>query len=133
VGPVRDVRNRSAEAPVRALLATRAYTLFLEQLSVPIAPQCAGTPEDEVVLLRRRRHHEDSNMLLRFRNYWAYSIGVGVVLAAVAGIVAATKPDNLHTFLLVLAGWAIGWVSGTIARYAYPPPHKWTAPTTSLS
>ncbi len=68
----------------------------------------------------------------RFRNYWAYSIGVGVVLAAVAAIVAATKPANLRTFGLVFAGWAIGWVSGTIARYVYPPPHKWTGPKTSL-
>jgi hypothetical protein len=69
--------------------------------------------------------HEDAEM--RFRNYWAYSIGVGVILTAIAGIVALTKPDNLHTFLLVFAGWAIGWVSGTIARYVYPPPHKWQA------
>jgi membrane-associated phospholipid phosphatase len=66
-------------------------------------------------------------MANRFRNYWAYSIGVGIALAAVAGIVAATKPDNLHTFLLVFAGWGIGWVSGTIARYVYPPPRKWHA------
>jgi membrane-associated phospholipid phosphatase len=65
-------------------------------------------------------------MPLRIRSYWAYSIGVGVVLAVVLAIVAATKRDNLHTFLLVFGGWAIGWVSGTIARYAYPPPRKWT-------
>jgi membrane-associated phospholipid phosphatase len=70
-------------------------------------------------------------MPLRFRSYWAYSIGVGVVLAIVLAIVAARKPDNVHTFLLVFAGWAIGWVSGTIARYVYPPPRKWTGATTS--
>jgi predicted ABC-type sugar transport system permease subunit len=70
-------------------------------------------------------------MAHRLRNYWAYSVGVGVALAAVAGIVAATKPDNLDTFLLVFAGWAIGWVSGTIASFVYPPPHKWTGPKTS--
>ena len=68
----------------------------------------------------------------RFRSYWTYSIGVRVVLAIVFAIVAATKPDNLHTFLLVFAGWAIGWVSGTIARYVYPPPSKWTGARTSL-
>lgn len=61
----------------------------------------------------------------RFRSYWAYSISVGVALAIVLAIVAAKKPDNVHTFLLVIAGWAIGWVSGTIARYVYPP-RKWT-------
>lgn len=62
----------------------------------------------------------------RYRNYWVYSIGVGVALGIVLGIVAITKPDNLHTDFLVAGGWAIGWVSGTIARYVYPPPHKWT-------
>jgi hypothetical protein len=58
------------------------------------------------------------------------SIAVGVVLAAVAGIVASTKRDNLHT-LIVFDGRAIGWVPGTVSRYVYPPPHKWTAPTTT--
>ncbi|HEY6469798.1 MAG TPA: hypothetical protein VI434_08510 [Candidatus Dormibacteraeota bacterium] len=61
-----------------------------------------------------------------YRNYWVYSIGVGVVLLIVLGIVAITKPDNLHTYFLVAGGWVIGWASGTIARYVYPPPHKWT-------
>lgn len=60
------------------------------------------------------------------------SIGVGVVLAIILAIVAATKPDNVHTLLLVFAGWPIGWVSGAIARDAYPPPHKWIEPKTSL-
>jgi hypothetical protein len=64
---------------------------------------------------------------MRYRNYWVYSIGIFVVLAVVAIVVALTKPDNLHTFLLVVFGWAIGWVSGTIARYVYPPPQKWHA------
>ncbi len=76
--------------------------------------------------------HEDTSMHLGFRSYWAYSIGVGVVLAIVLAIVATAEPYDLHTFLLVFAGFAIGWVSGTIARYAYPPPHKWTGAKTSL-
>jgi hypothetical protein len=29
-----------------------------------------------------------------------------------------------HNILLVFAGFAIGWVSATIARYVYPPPKK---------
>ena len=70
-------------------------------------------------------------MSSRYRNYWVYSIGVGIALAIILAIVAATKPDNVHTVLLVFGGWAIGWVSGTIARYVYPPPHRWTAPQTS--
>jgi hypothetical protein len=77
------------------------------------------------------RHHEDRDMPLRLRNYWMCSIGFAVAWAIVLGIVAATKPDRLNTFLLVFAGVVIGWVSGTIARYVYPPPHKWTGPSTS--
>jgi hypothetical protein len=53
-----------------------------------------------------------------FRNYWPYSIGVGVVLMIVLAIVATAEPYDLHTFLLVFAGFAIGWISGTAARYA---------------
>lgn len=62
------------------------------------------------------------------KNYWVYSAGVCVVLVVVLAIVAATKPADGHTVLLIFAGWAIGWVSGTIARYVYPPPRKWLEP-----
>ena len=31
-------------------------------------------------------------------------------------------------YLLVFLGYVIAWVSGTIARYVYPPPSKWTKP-----
>jgi len=47
-------------------------------------------------------------MSSRYRNYWVYSIGVGVALAIILAIVAATKPDNIHTFVLIFAGWAMG-------------------------
>ena len=67
-----------------------------------------------------------------FRSYWTYSIGVGIVLLLVLAIVATFEVYNLHTFLLVFAGFAISWVSGTIARYIYPPPHKWTVVKTSV-
>ncbi|HVB52924.1 MAG TPA: hypothetical protein VNF24_01865 [Candidatus Acidoferrales bacterium] len=61
------------------------------------------------------------------RNYWAYSIGLAVVWAVLLGVMAAgTKKTSLHTFLLVFGGFAIAWASGTIARYVYPPPKKWT-------
>jgi hypothetical protein len=26
---------------------------------------------------------------------------------------------------LVFGGWVIAWVSGTIARFVYPPPDRW--------
>jgi hypothetical protein len=29
--------------------------------------------------------------------------------------------------LLVFLGYCLGWVSTTIARYAYPPPKRWGA------
>jgi len=75
-------------------------------------------------------NEKEPRMHRRFRNYWVYSVGIGVVLV-VRAIVASVKSYDLHTFLLVFAGFAIGWVSGTIARYVYPPPQKWTHGTAS--
>lgn len=61
------------------------------------------------------------------RNYWVYSIGLAVVWAVVLGIWALkNNPSALNRFLLVFGGFAIAWISGTIARYIYPPPKKWT-------
>jgi hypothetical protein len=57
-----------------------------------------------------------------FRSYWTYSIGVGIVLLIVLARVATFEVYDLHTFLFVFAGFAIGWLSGTVARYIYPPP-----------
>jgi len=34
------------------------------------------------------------------------------------------QKDGLGEFLLVFAGAAIGLASGTVARYAYPPPRR---------
>jgi hypothetical protein len=56
------------------------------------------------------------------RTYTGYSIGCAVVWAVILTVVAVTYPDRLDTFLLVGAGWLIGWVSATIARSVYPPP-----------
>lgn len=59
----------------------------------------------------------------RLNTYTAYSLGCAVVwavlLAAVATVATTAK---LHVFLLLFAGWVIGWISATIARFAYPPP-----------
>lgn len=61
------------------------------------------------------------------RNYWVYSIGLAIVWAVILGVVAiGTHKSSLHTFLFVFAGFVIAWVSGTIARYVYPPPTKWS-------
>lgn len=56
------------------------------------------------------------------RSYTTYSIACAVVWAAILTFVALAYPDRLHTFLLLCAGWAIGWLSATIARAVYPPP-----------
>ena len=67
-------------------------------------------------------------MKLSFKTFTAYSIGCGVVWAVILTIVASeTSNDTTHTFLLLFLGWAIGWLSATIARAVYPPP-TWKRP-----
>lgn len=66
--------------------------------------------------------------MLRFRNYWAYSAGLAVVWAIVLTLVFTIRgAAGGQTLLLVFAGFCIGWVSTTIARYVYPPPKRWGA------
>ena len=56
-------------------------------------------------------------------SYTGYGIGCAVVWAVILITVAATATGGkLHNYLLLAAGWAIGWTSATIARYVYPPP-----------
>ena len=35
------------------------------------------------------------------------------------------SPSERHTIFVVFGGFAIGWLSATIARYVYPPPKKY--------
>jgi hypothetical protein len=56
------------------------------------------------------------------KTYTGYSIGCAIVWAVILAVVAVTYPNRLHTFLLIGAGWLIGWISATIARSVYPPP-----------
>jgi hypothetical protein len=64
--------------------------------------------------------------MTKYRNYWVYSIGCFVVWGVLLAVVAAQgKNDKTHTTLLVFGGWVIAWVSGTIARFVYPPPSRW--------
>jgi hypothetical protein len=61
------------------------------------------------------------------RNYWVYSAGLALAWAVVFAIRAAIGDQaTMDTVLKVFAGFVIGWVSTTIARYVYPPPAKWT-------
>lgn len=64
----------------------------------------------------------------RFRNYWIYSAGLGVVWAIVLMLVVTIRgPAGGQVFLLIFAGYCIGWVTTTIARFVYPPPKRWGA------
>jgi hypothetical protein len=60
------------------------------------------------------------------RSYTAYSIGVGIVWAIVLMLASLLDPaGKRNNIFLVFFGFAIGWVSATIARYVYPPPKKY--------
>ena len=62
----------------------------------------------------------------KYRNYWVYSVGCFVVWGVLLTIVAAKgNKGATHNALLVFGGWAIAWVSTTIARFVYPPPKRW--------
>ena len=65
-------------------------------------------------------------MSRRFRNtYTGYSIGCAVVWAVIlAGVSSAADSTTRHNFMVVFAGWVIGWLSATIARAVYPPPKR---------
>jgi hypothetical protein len=65
------------------------------------------------------------------RSYWIYSAGVAVVWAVILGIAFAAHSDKLTVLLTLFAGFAIAWVSGTIARFVYPPPKRWREPATN--
>lgn len=60
------------------------------------------------------------------RSYWIYSAGLAVAWVVVL-IVGATAGHHEKALALLCGGFAIGWVSTTIARYVYPPPAKWTS------
>ena len=64
--------------------------------------------------------------MLRFRNYWTYSAGLAIAWAVVLLLTRTIRgSEGAQTTLLVFAGFCIGWVSTTIARYVYPPPNRW--------
>jgi hypothetical protein len=62
----------------------------------------------------------------RMRSYTTYSIAVGIVWAVL--LLLASLLDSAstrHNIFVVFFGFAIGWLSATIARYVYPPPKKY--------
>jgi hypothetical protein len=64
--------------------------------------------------------------MLRFRNYWIYSVGLAIAWAIVLLLTLVIRgTQSAQSILLVFFGFCIGWVSTTIARYVYPPPKRW--------
>jgi len=64
--------------------------------------------------------------MTKYRNYWIFSIACFLVWGVLFAVVGAQgMSDKTHTILLVFGGWVIAWVSGTIARFVYPPPSRW--------
>jgi len=65
--------------------------------------------------IRRLRKHS--------RTYVGYSIACAVVWAVILTVVWTHAGDaTRHTFTVFFGGWAIGWLSASIARVVYPPP-----------
>jgi len=64
-------------------------------------------------------------MRKHLRTYVAYSIVCFLVWAVILTVVSLKNHgDNRHAFWYVFGGWAIGWLSATIARAVYPPPRS---------
>ena len=64
--------------------------------------------------------------MLRFRNYWIYSVGLAIAWAIVLLLTLVIRgTQSAQSILLVFFGFCIGWVSTTIARYVYLPPKRW--------
>jgi hypothetical protein len=65
---------------------------------------------------------------MKLRSYTTYSVGAGLVWAARLALVTKLDPANKRRNYMVFAGFGIGWLSATIARYVYPPPKKYRLP-----
>jgi hypothetical protein len=76
---------------------------------------------NEIERIREMKRH--------FHTYTAYSVGCAIVWAVIlAGVLSAADSVTSHKFVMVFAGWVIGWLSATIARAVYPPPKRHTGP-----
>jgi hypothetical protein len=67
---------------------------------------------------------ERIHMLRKYsRTYLGYSIACAVVWAVILSTVFTRAGDTTrHTWAVFFGGWAIGWLSASIARVVYPPP-----------
>jgi len=62
----------------------------------------------------------------RYRTYTADSVGAGAVWAVLLVLAPVFDPvGRRNDIFLVFAGFAIGWLPATIARFVCPPPKKY--------
>ncbi len=88
----------------------------------PLLRRYVGGQHDEDNGLSRR----EESLVNRFKSYWTYSLALAMIWAVT--LLAAWiihGPERWQPFVLVFAGFCIGWVSTTIARFVYPPPRRW--------
>lgn len=70
----------------------------------------------------------------RYRSYTVYGIGVGMVWAVLLLVASRSDSDSKRdNIAMVFEGFAIGWLSATIARFVYPPPKKYRPKAGQLS
>lgn len=70
----------------------------------------------------------------RLRNYWVFSAGLAIVWAIVITIrTLLGGGSTLRDTWLIFGGFAVGWISTTIARYVYPPAKRWLALATDTA
>jgi hypothetical protein len=62
---------------------------------------------------------------MRRRSYWVYSAVCGLIWLVLLVVTKVADAHRYHELSLVFLGFAIAWVSGTIARWVYPPPGRW--------
>ena len=71
-------------------------------------------------------NNEEGRASTRAHSYVGYSIGVAAAWALVLVLSAIFGSDSKQrNTVVVFGGFAIGWLSATIARYVYPPPKKY--------
>ena len=83
-----------------------------------------------VALLTGCVRADTTKMKPLFKTYAAYGVGCALVWALVLAIVADTASRaKRNQIVLVFLGWALGWLSATIARAVYRvPKHSTLAP-----
>jgi hypothetical protein len=80
----------------------------------------------ELTVARRSGTTEKGREMRRHTNtYTGYSIACAIVWGVILAVASsAADSETRHKLMMVCGGWAIGWLSATIARSVYPPPKR---------